>query len=63
VPIVGIAKGKTRKKVELIFNKEAKIFKKEIMELRELFARVRDEAHRFALSYHKKLRKFAIKHS
>ncbi len=57
VPIVGIAKGKTRKKVELIFNKEARILKKEIMELREIFARVRDEAHRFALSYHKKLRK------
>jgi excinuclease ABC subunit C len=50
IPVVGIAKGPKRKKNEFIgkipsgFNKD-------------LLIKVRDEAHRFALSYHRQIRK------
>lgn len=48
IPVVGIAKGKERKKNEIIGNKDG-VKKKTLI-------KVRDEAHRFALKYHKKLR-------
>ncbi len=48
IPVVGIAKGKERKKNEIIGDKK-QINKKTLI-------KVRDEAHRFALKYHKKLR-------
>lgn len=49
IPVVGIAKGPTRKKNEFIgaIPKQTS---------RETLIRVRDEAHRFAISYHRKLR-------
>lgn len=49
IPVVGIAKGPTRKKNEFIGS-----IPKGISE--ETLIRVRDEAHRFAISYHKQLR-------
>jgi len=48
IPVVGIAKGEKRDKNEMIGSKKS--FKKETL------IKVRDEAHRFALKYHKKLR-------
>lgn len=49
IPIVGIAKGPERKKNEFIGTIPAGITP-------IMLIRVRDEAHRFAISYHKKLR-------
>jgi len=49
IPIIGVAKGAERKKNEII----GKI-PKGISE--ETLISVRDEAHRFAITYHKKLR-------
>ncbi|OGY58559.1 MAG: hypothetical protein A3C03_01065 [Candidatus Colwellbacteria bacterium RIFCSPHIGHO2_02_FULL_45_17] len=49
IPVVGLAKGPTRKKNDVIGEVPS------WTSLRELIT-VRDEAHRFAISYHKKLR-------
>ena len=49
IPVVGLAKGPTRKKNEAIGNIPS------WTNLEELI-KVRDEAHRFAISYHKKVR-------
>lgn len=49
IPIVGIAKGPTRKANRLVGRLPKDIAKKTLIQ-------VRDEAHRFAVSYHKKLR-------
>jgi len=50
IPVVGIAKGPKRKKNEFI-GKIPNEFNK------DLLIKVRDEAHRFALSYHRQIRK------
>jgi excinuclease ABC subunit C len=50
VPIVGIAKGPERKKNDFV-GKIPEGFNKEVL------IKVRDEAHRFAIEYHRKLRK------
>ncbi|HEY4497099.1 MAG TPA: excinuclease ABC subunit UvrC [Candidatus Paceibacterota bacterium] len=49
IPVVGIAKGAKRKKNEFVGDIPKNIDK-------NILIRVRDEAHRFAVSYHKKLR-------
>lgn len=49
LPVLGIAKGKNRDKNKLIGDLQKNIKKKTLI-------KVRDEAHRFALKYHKKLR-------
>ena len=50
--IIGIAKGKRRKKNEFIFdNKDKEIIEKN----KDIFIKVRDEAHRFAIKYQRKL--------
>ena len=49
IPIIGIAKGPTRKKNEIIGSVPSWTSIQELV-------RVRDEAHRFAIKYHKKLR-------
>ncbi len=49
IPVVGIAKGPARKKNEVIGKIPAGIKK-------SVLVKVRDEAHRFAINYHKKLR-------
>lgn len=46
VPVVGIAKGPTRKKVEFIGTVPSGV-------LKETLIHVRDEAHRFAISFHR----------
>jgi len=60
-PIIAIAKGPTRKKADLYYSQEDALkMQKEITGdfslLERLARRVRDEAHRFALNYHRKLR-------
>lgn len=54
IPIVGIAKGPKRKKNEFIGRVPEWADAKTLI-------RVRDEAHRFAVSYHRKLRSGNIK--
>jgi len=59
VDLVAIAKGRSREKADRIYvwgNEEPFNFDKNSNELL-YFMRIRDEAHRFALDYHKKLRK------
>jgi len=60
IPILGIAKGITRKKDEFIFNKNSP-WAPELERIKDnypnLLKQLRNEAHRFALSYHRKLRK------
>ncbi|PLX28541.1 hypothetical protein C0581_01805 [Candidatus Parcubacteria bacterium] len=57
IPVVGIAKGPARKKNEFILGSKKKDFVEWVNENQNLLIRVRDEAHRFAITYQKKLRK------
>lgn len=50
IPVVGIAKGPERKRNDLIGKKPKEVDLETLM-------KVRDEAHRFAISYHKNLRR------
>jgi excinuclease ABC subunit C len=56
VCLVALAKGPTRKKVELIWG-TIECMKKNVDVPEAVFVSVRDEAHRFAVSYHRKLRR------
>ena len=49
IPIIGMVKGPDRKKTDLVGDKVVNINKKTL-------EKVRDEAHRFAISYHKSVR-------
>jgi len=49
IPIIGMVKGPDRKKTDLVGDKVVNINKK-------ILEKVRDEAHRFAISYHKSVR-------
>lgn len=57
IPVIGIAKGPTRKKNEFIFDKHNQKIADFIQANEILLIRARDEAHRFAITYQKKLRK------
>jgi len=66
IPIIAVAKGPTRKKLDIYQSKFLLTFLGKNEELRKnysnilsdtkLIERIRNEAHRFAISYHKKLR-------
>jgi len=56
IPLVGLAKGPDRKKDELVYDKSDHELTRLVHAFRPLFVRVRDEAHRFALSYHRQRR-------
>ncbi|MCK9378939.1 MAG: UvrB/UvrC motif-containing protein [Candidatus Moranbacteria bacterium] len=57
IPIVAVAKGITRKNQELrIKNYESKINLENIIKNNNLIKSMMDEAHRFAISYHRKVR-------
>jgi len=57
IPVVGIAKGQKRKKNKLIFGPMIKKSRQKIQKNKNLLIQVRNEAHRFAIKYHRKLRK------
>ncbi|OGL67693.1 hypothetical protein A3B21_00715 [Candidatus Uhrbacteria bacterium RIFCSPLOWO2_01_FULL_47_24] len=56
IPIIGIAKGFKRKQDRPIFEKNNPELARIVENYKDLLLRVRDEAHRFAVSYHRKLR-------
>ncbi|MSR84979.1 hypothetical protein EXS71_00860 [Candidatus Uhrbacteria bacterium] len=57
IPLVGLAKGAERKRNDLIFGSSINAeFRTLCLEHHTLLEKVRDEAHRFAIMYHRKLR-------
>lgn len=52
IPIVGIAKGPSRKKNELIIKHLTQTLREKTTTIHNLLVCVRDEAHRFAVAYH-----------
>lgn len=56
IPVVGLAKGPNRDKDELICNKNNLEICAQCERHKALLVAVRDEAHRFAIAYHRKLR-------
>ena len=56
IPIVGIAKGFDRKQDRLIYEQNNLELGRIVEQYKEILQRLRDEAHRFAVSYHRKLR-------
>ncbi len=56
IPVIGIAKGADRKKDEFIIDQATNKFRPIIVKNKKLIILARDEAHRFAVSYHRKLR-------
>lgn len=60
IPLVGIAKGPERKRNDFIFGIKTREFVKFVNENQKLLIRVRDEAHRFAITFQRSLRK--LKH-
>ena len=56
VPIIGLAKGFDRKQDRLVFDRSNEEILRVATRGKELFQRARDEAHRFAVKYHRTLR-------
>lgn len=56
IPVVGIAKGFDRKQDRLIYPRDAAELGRVVEQYKVIFQRLRDEAHRFAIGYHRKLR-------
>lgn len=53
--VLGIAKGRTRKKNELVFGSKTKKFIDWVNENKDILIKIRDEAHRFAIKYQREL--------
>ena len=56
IPIIGIAKGLERKRNDLIFTTADRALAETCQHYRLVLEQVRDEAHRFAITYHRILR-------
>jgi len=56
VRVIGIAKGFDRKQDRLVYDRNDVELARVALRGKELFQRARDEAHRFAITYHRKLR-------
>ncbi len=56
IPVVGIAKGAQRKRNDIICSRVSVELCELCRQYVDLLAQVRDEAHRFAITYHKKVR-------
>lgn len=63
IPVVGIAKGKERKRNDIICSRVSVELCELCNQYVDLLAQVRDEAHRFAITYHKKVRSKKFLHS
>lgn len=57
IPVIGIAKGISRKNDRFVFDYNDQELKRITKIFENLFKQVRDEAHRFAIGYHRSLRK------
>ena len=57
IPVMGIAKGFNRRQDRLVYDKDNLEIERVAKEHKDMLVKVRDEAHRFAVSYHKVLRK------
>lgn len=57
VPVVGIAKGPERKRNDFFLGNKDRAFVRWVSEHQELLIRVRDEAHRFAITFQRSTRK------
>lgn len=53
IPIIGIAKGFDRKQDRFVFDRTNKDLARAAVRGKEIFQRVRDEAHRFAITFHR----------
>ncbi|MFH2063098.1 MAG: excinuclease ABC subunit UvrC [bacterium] len=56
IPLVGLAKGFDRRQDELVYDKSDHELARLVCAFKPLLQQVRDEAHRFAVSYHRQLR-------
>lgn len=56
VPVVGLAKGFDRKQDRMVFDRSNEELLRVARRGKELFQKARDEAHRFAVKYHRTLR-------
>lgn len=56
IPVIGIAKGVDRKQDRLVYDRENAELRRVAESAKEIFQKARDEAHRFAGSYHRVLR-------
>lgn len=56
IPVVGIAKGFDRKQDQLVYDRHNVELARVVTQYKEILQRLRDEAHRFAIGYHRKLR-------
>ncbi len=56
IPLVGMAKGLDRKKDELVYDKGDYELARLVAAFRPLLQHLRDEAHRFAIAYHRRRR-------
>ncbi len=56
IPVIGIAKGFDRKQDQLVFDRTNLDLARVAAQYKEVLQRLRDEAHRFAIGYHRKLR-------
>lgn len=61
IPVVGIAKGPDRKKDELVCDKKHLDLCRLCEQYKPLLVQVRDEAHRFAVTYHRRVRSMRIR--
>lgn len=57
IPVVGIAKGPERKRNDFFLGNKDRAFVRWVSEHQELLIRVRDEAHRFAITFQRTTRK------
>lgn len=60
LPVVGIAKGPERKRNDLICSKNNLELCHLCEQYKELLEKIRDEAHRFAIKYHRKVRSMKL---
>jgi excinuclease ABC subunit C len=56
IPLVGIAKGFDRKQDELVYDKADHELARVVTAFKPLLQQLRDEAHRFAVAFHRKKR-------